>query len=292
MNKPIKIACLQYHAVPKEYEKNKEQVAKLLEQVGEEKPDIILLPELSFNGHYYTKDKNDLSEQIMGETFQFLKHYSEKLDALIVGGINEKIPGSGLCYSTSLIVDRGNLVGSYRKQNPPSVERVFVKPSEDNNNIFKTRFGNIMLLTCYDTSFIHSYEKAFSEEVDFILVSNAWLKMEKMPFVNVEKYEHHTVLPRAIAMQTRCPVAVANMVGPTRIIVPSFPMYGGQIMDFETEFSGNSFICDHMGDVIKIMDDTSTGYICGTINTTMANEMKKITIDNYGIEQMKAYIEA
>lgn len=290
MNKSIRIACLQYHAIPKEYNKNKETIQHLLDDAAKEKPDIILMPELSFNGHYYSNDKNSLCESIFDETFQFLKLYSEKLNALIVAGINEKIDESDFCYSTTLLVDNGEFVGSYRKLHPPSVELVFVKPGEANKNIFQTRFGSIMVLTCYDTSFPDSYQSAFTEKVDLILISNAWLKMEKMPFIHIDKYEHHTVLPRAIAMQTRCPVAVANMVGPTKIIVPSLPMFGNRIIDFKTEFCGNSFICDHMGTVLSMMDDSSMGCICTNVNIKLANEIKRITVENYGVDLMKNYI--
>lgn len=47
------------------------EIANILLKLKNEKPDIIVLPELSLNGHYYNNEKNKLSEFQSGETFNF-----------------------------------------------------------------------------------------------------------------------------------------------------------------------------------------------------------------------------
>ena len=40
-----------------------------------------------------------------------------------------------------------------------------------------------MLLICYDMSYAESYTHKGSKDVDIVLVSNGWIKMEKMPYL-------------------------------------------------------------------------------------------------------------
>jgi len=211
-------------------------VKSLLESIEEKKPDIIVLPELCFSGHFFTKGTSFILGTVkQGPAFDFMQEYSTQHNCLIAYGIKEK-DISGSIYSTCVLIDRGELIGYYRKEHPPCVEKAYYTNGINETNIFKTRFGNIMCLICYDMSYAESYTRQESKDVDIVLVSNGWIEMERLPYLEGSKFETNTILPRAIAIQNRCLVAVANPVGQTSFIVPSFPMFGKGIIPFDTEF--------------------------------------------------------
>lgn len=112
--------------------------------------------------------------------------------------------------------------------------------------------------------------------------------MERMPYLEGSKFETNIILSRAVAIQNRCLVAVANPIGKTRFIIPGFPMFGDGIIPFDTEFSGNSLICDHTGSILAMADKHSETVLFCTCTTQFAQQMKKIDFKDYGLSQIVA----
>jgi predicted amidohydrolase len=284
----INIVSLQYELKADQYLMNMNTVKKLFQSIAKKNVDIIILPELCFAGHFFTKSTSFTLDTITnGPAFDFMQKYSAKNNWMIAYGIKEK-DKSGKLYSTSVLIDQGELIGYYRKEHPPCVEKVFFNNGINETNIFKTRFGNIMLLICYDMSFTESYTRQGNKDIDIVLVSNAWIKMEKMPYLEGKKFENHITLPRAIAIQNRCLVAVATPVGSTKFIVPNFPMFGDGIIPFDTEFCGNSLICDHTGSILAMADGHSETALYCSCSTQFSQQMKKIDFESHGLHQLAA----
>jgi len=65
-------------------------------------------------------------------------------------------------------------------------------------------------------------------------------------------------------------------------------MFGDGIIPFDTEFSGNPLICDHMGSILAMADKhLETALFC-SCTTKFAQQMKKIDFEDYGLNQIIA----
>ncbi|HEX2573863.1 MAG TPA: carbon-nitrogen hydrolase family protein [Polyangia bacterium] len=286
----VRVAALQCRAIPREYDKNREHVEGLLRALAQEEPQVVVMPELFLHGHSYEPDRNHQKEPIEGPTLGWMKRLSRELKMMLVGGIAEEIPGDERCYSTLLFVDGDELVGIYRKRHPASAELLFLKPGSE-PAVFDTRLGRIALITCFDTSFPECVVPIFEKRADLLLVANAWLEMEKLPFLAGQHFEHHRVLPRALSMQLRAPVAMANLVGPLQMIVPGLPAFGGGVFPFDTEFAGGSLICDHMGVVLdERPKEKGPGHVLADVSLLFARGTREVTLDDAGLEEMRAFV--
>ncbi len=286
----VRVAVVQSTVAPGAYEQNRARVEQLLEKLKPSRPQIVVLPELFLHGHGYRADRNSAKEAVFGPTLSWLQAMSNRLGAILVGGINEEIPGDTRCFSTLLCVDGDKLLGTYRKRHPASAESLFLKNGVE-DGILETRFGRIGLLICFDMSFPDAVLGPAAARVDLMLVSNAWVVIEKMPFLLGETFEHHRVLPRALAMQLRAPVAVANLVGPTAGLLPGIASFGGGVYPFETEFTGGSLICDHMGVVLaERTRDEGEGHASAQLDLDLARGVREVAVDHGGLDELEEYI--
>lgn len=287
----LRLATLQTKAEPLRYDENRRAVEELLSEVSRHRPDIVVMPELFLSGHGVQRDRNSLKENVEdGPTRAWMSEWSKRLGALLVGGILEAIPGDEHCFSTLLLVDGDSLIGKYRKRHPASVELLFLRPGSDPGT-FETRLGRIALLTCFDMSFPDSTLSAFESQPDLLLVSNAWLMLEHFPFLAGQSFDHHRVLPRALAMQLRVPVAVANLVGRTEAVVPGLPAFGGGVFRFQTEFAGGSLVCDHMGVVLAERPrQAGTGIVVADVSPALAESVRDVTVNGAGLGSMSRHV--
>jgi predicted amidohydrolase len=288
----IRVAALQARTEPRQYERNRARVEALLDAVAPERPDVIVMSEMFLQGHWYDADRLEpqYMEPLDGPTLAWMKAQSQRLGALLVGGISERLEGETRCGSTLLLVDGDTLLATYRKRHPASAELLFMKPGTQ-PAIVETRLGRVGLLTCFDMSFPECLQPAFERRVDVLLVSNAWLEMERMPFLMGQHFEHHRVLPRALAMQLRAPVVAANLVGPLRMLVPGLPGFGGGAFEFDSEFAGNSLICDAMGVVLEeLPKEHGEGFIVADVDLAVARGTRSVTLDDAGLDDLRRHV--
>ena len=287
----LRVAALQVRTEPRQYARNRERVEGLLDQVAAERPDVIVMPEMFLQGHWYDADRLEpqYMEPVDGPTQEWMRAQSRRLGAMVVGGISERLEEEARCASTLLLVDGDTLLATYRKRHPASAELLFMKPGNQ-SVVVETRLGRLGLLTCFDMSYPDCLAEAFSQRVDLMLISNAWLEMERMPFLRGQRFEHHSVLPRGIAMQLRAPVVASNLVGPLRMLVPT-PGYGPGAFVFDSEFAGGSLICDHMGVVLKdLPKERGEGFILTEVDLDMARGVRSVTLDDVGLEAMRKHV--
>lgn len=288
----VRVAALQCKAEPKCYQRNRERVDTLLAALTPHRPDIIVMPEMFLHGHWYEADRLHAPyvEPLEGPTLAWMRDHSKRMGALLLGGISEQIADNDRFFSTLLLVDGDELVACYRKRHPASAELLFMLPGSE-PAVVETRFGRLALLTCFDMSFPDCILAAAEQRADLLLVANAWLEMERMPFLSGQRFEHHCVLPRAIAMQLRAPAVVANLVGPIRMLVPGLPAFGGGAFEFDTEFAGGSLICDHMGVVVAERPrEQGEGFLVAEVNLDSARAVREITLDGAGLDSMRRRI--
>jgi predicted amidohydrolase len=131
-------------------EKSVEQFMETAERVVPANADLILLPEgitVVGTGKHYA----DVAETIPGPTTKRLGEFSRKHKAYVAAGIYER--EGAVVYNTAVLLDReGNIAGKYRKVYLPREEMEELAPGND-YPVFKTDFGVIGIMTCYDVAY-------------------------------------------------------------------------------------------------------------------------------------------
>jgi len=132
-------------------QENLEQFGKLLNIAGEQKADIVCLPEgITLVGT--EKTYLDVSETIPGPTTKFLGHIAKKYNMYIVAGIYEK--DGPVLYNTAVLLGRdGKLQGKYRKVAVPREEIDGGITPGETFPVFDTDFGTIGIMVCWDVFF-------------------------------------------------------------------------------------------------------------------------------------------
>ncbi len=130
---------------------NLKKVSEYLEAAGEQKADIICLPEavtLVGTGRNYIQ----ASEPVPGPTTTFLGEIAQKHHMYIVAGLLERHDVA--VYNTAVLIDReGQLVGKYRKVSLPREEIEGGITPGDALPVFDTDFGRVGLMICWDVTF-------------------------------------------------------------------------------------------------------------------------------------------
>lgn len=133
-------------------QQNMELMAKMLDVVGPQKPDIVLFSE-------NLVDRNvpaPLSEKVQpvpGPLVEMLAAKARQYHTYIATTLHE-VSAHKLYYNTAILIGRdGKLVGKYRKVHLALVEIDWGLTPGSSYPVFATDFGRIGLMTCYDDWF-------------------------------------------------------------------------------------------------------------------------------------------
>jgi predicted amidohydrolase len=130
---------------------NLDQFAKLIDEAGAQKADIVCLPEaitLVGRGSDYLAN----AEPIPGPSTELLGQRAAKNHVYIVAGLLER--DGKAAYNTAVLIDRnGKLVGKYRKVCLPQSEIDGGLAPGSEYPVFDTDFGRIGMMICWDVSY-------------------------------------------------------------------------------------------------------------------------------------------
>lgn len=137
-------------------------------RLAPEKSDVILLPEgitVVGTGKTYA----EVAESIPGETTARLGELARRRHAYVAAGIYER-EGAAI-YNTAVLIDRaGNVVGKYRKVYLPREEvEAGLTPGFD-YPVFRTDFGTVGLMICYDVFFPDPARALASRGAEMVLM--------------------------------------------------------------------------------------------------------------------------
>src|SRR5258706_5234556 len=148
----VKVASINHRPRnTKSPQQNLEQFAKLIDEAGAQKADIICLPEgttVCGTGLSYFQ----VSQPIPGPATEFLGQCAARNKAWVVAGLYER-EGKSI-YNTSVLMSRdGKLAGKYRKVCLPREEiDDGITPGRE-YPVFDTDFGRIGMMICWDISY-------------------------------------------------------------------------------------------------------------------------------------------
>ncbi|KGX92248.1 nitrilase/cyanide hydratase and apolipoprotein N-acyltransferase [Pontibacillus halophilus JSM 076056 = DSM 19796] len=227
----MKYALYQMDIIAGEPEANRQKVRSWVERtVQEEKPDLIVLPEM-WTTAYTLPQLKDVADQNGEPTLSFLKELAKEFGIHIIGGsvanqVDERI------YNTAIVVNKeGELVHTYNKIHlvPMLNEPAYLDGGEESVQVFELDGIKMGVLICYDLRFPEVSRQLALAGVQVLHVVAEWPSARR---------EHWKTLLQARAIENQMYVVSCNRVG----------AYDG------TEFAGTSMFIDPWGTCHAIGD--------------------------------------
>lgn len=216
---------------------------------------IVCLQEL-FTSLYFCQEENadlfELAEPIPGPTTEALCAAAKKHGVVIVGSIFEK-RAAGLYHNSSVVIDAdGSMLGVYRKMHIPDdplfYEKFYFTPGDLGFRVFKTKFGAIAPLICWDQWYPEAARLATLAGADILVYPTAigWHPAEKEQW-GVRQREAWRTIQRSHAVANGLFVVAVNRVGVEMPVAESM----SRPANYEgLEFWGGSFVSGPLGDVL------------------------------------------
>lgn len=199
--------------------------------------ELVVLPELTATGSSFADaaEASSRAEPLTGRTVSGLRSLSEEHQLVLVAGFCE---ASGLerPYNSAVVLDRGDLLGTYRKTHLWDSEKLLFTPGSETPPVVPTTVGRIGLVVCYDLEIPEVTRRLAGEQAQLVAAPANWPLLPKPPGerpIEIAKAQ-------AAAAQNRIFVAVADRCG----------------RDRGTDWTGGSVICDLSG---YLLAEAATG---------------------------------
>ncbi len=222
MSRTIRAAAIQFNIRLGDIDANVKTAREAIARVAAQGVKLAVLPEVWSCGFAY-RELNELARRTP-EVLEEMGRLSAEHDMVIVGSLPEP-DGDKVC-NTAYILDKGMLVGKYRKIHLFSLmneDRSFT--GGDRWVVADTSVGRIGVFICYDLRFPELARRLAVEGAEIIVVPGEWPKPRE---------EHWRTLLRARAIENQLFVVAANCCGIT-----------GKL-----DFFGSSLIIDHKGELL------------------------------------------
>ncbi|MDX8044452.1 carbon-nitrogen family hydrolase [Gracilibacillus sp. S3-1-1] len=202
----MKYAIYQMDVIVADPAANRDKIKRWIEQqVKEDKPDTIVLPEM-WNAGYALDQLDHLADSNGEITIAFLSELAKQHQINIIGGsiANKKAKG---IYNTSYIVNRdGELVHQYDKIHlvPMLDEPKYLIGGEEKGTVFALDRIKMGIIICYDLRFPELMRDLALQGAEVIHVVAQWPTSRK---------DHWTALQYARAIENQCYLISANGSG-------------------------------------------------------------------------------
>jgi len=238
----VRVALVQMSCV----ENPQENLAKAQERIREAAAggaNIVCLQEL-FTTLYFCQTEEyepfGYAEPIPGPSTAALQELAAELGVVIVASLFE-IRARGVHHNTAAVIDAdGSYLGKYRKMHIPDdpgfYEKFYFVPGDLGYKIFKTHFGNVGVLICWDQWYPEAARLTALRGADIIFYPTAigWATSETSQEVRASQRQAWKTVQLGHAVANGVYVAAANRAG----------------TEGELEFWGNSFVSDPFGQMV------------------------------------------
>ncbi|AJE04732.1 carbon-nitrogen family hydrolase [Geobacter pickeringii] len=222
MKRTVKAGAVQFTVRLGDVDANMAYVREALGRLAARGCSLAVLPEMWDTGYAY-RELNELARRTP-EVVAELGRLSEEHGMVIVGSLPEP-HGERVC-NTAYVLDRGRLLGSYRKIHLFSLlgeDRAF--DGGENWLVVDTHVGRVGVFICYDLRFPELARRLAVEGAEIIVVPAEWPKPRE---------EHWRALLRARAIENQLFVVAANCCG----------------VQGKLDFFGSSLIIDPKGELL------------------------------------------
>jgi len=223
---------------------------RLIERAAAGGARIVCTQELFRSQYFCQVEDHDffkLAEPIPGPSTEALAKLAKKHRIVIVASLFEK-RAQGLYHNTAVVLDAdGSLLGRYRKMHIPDdplyYEKFYFTPGDTGFRVWKTRFGRIGVLICWDQWFPEAARLTAlaGAEIIFYPTAIGWHPSEKAKYGDAQ-HESWELIQRSHAVANGCFVCVPNRVGLEKI------KGGGKD---GIQFWGQSFIAAPDGSIVR-----------------------------------------
>jgi predicted amidohydrolase len=220
----VSVACINFHTVWSDKAANLVRMKRFTTEAAKQGNNIIIFPELALSGYECSQDigaenkscqmHRELAEPIPGPSTTEMAQLAKDLDVYIIFGLPEQDQtNSDRRYISSVVIAPEGILGAYRKihlaPSPRFTESLCFCPG-DAVPVWKTRYGNIGVLICYDFYFFPELARIMTlKEATLLINTTASAAGPGKPYYLVQQ-------TGARATENLVYAASANLVGKER----------------------------------------------------------------------------
>lgn len=266
--KEIVVGLVQ-NSVGPDLAKNFAKTAKMVERAARRGAQIICLQELFLSPYFCQgpKDKKNfaLAEIVPGPTTIAFSKLAKKYGVVILCSIFEKTKNKKYFNSLVVIGTKGEIIGIYHKMHIPSLpveyysENYYFEKGKSDFSVFKTEYGIIGTLVCYDQWFPEAARMAAAKGAQILFYPAAIGWPESNP--KWKKKAEHTawqITQRSHGIDNNIFVAAVNRVG----------------LEKDIRFWGSSFVSDPYGRILAQASTNKEEILIVPIDLSVTEKMR------------------
>lgn len=252
---------------------NLKKAKSFVEKAAKKGAEVICLPEMFKSQYFCQKEDHDffkLAEPMLGESVETFQKISKKNKVVIIVPIFERRAAGIYHNSLAVINANGKVAGIYRKMHIPDdpayYEKFYFTPGDLGFKSFKTKYGNIGTLICWDQWYPEGARLTALQGADILFYPTAigWHPSEKEKY-GAKQRESWITVQRGHAVANGIYIAAANRVGYEKLDKESDGI----------EFWGSSFICDPQGEIIAQASTDKEEIIYAEINLSYVESVRQ-----------------
>ncbi|UAT32736.1 carbon-nitrogen hydrolase [Bacillus badius] len=284
----MNIALIQ-HQCGESHEQNIQTAEKMITEAAQQGAKIICTQEL-FAGQYFPQtidvNKYEWAEPIPGPICNRMQSLSEKLGVVIIVSLYEYVH-DGLYFNTVAVYEEGEYLGKYRKhhipEGPQYIEKYYFTEGDTGYPVFKTKYGTIGVLICWDEWFPEPSRILALKGADVVFYPSAIGSEPDNPELDTSQTWMDAI--RAHGIHNNMFIAAVNRVGRE------------DSNEGHMTFYGRSFISNPWGTVMKEAETKENEIIMAEIDLSEVTRARNVLQfhrdrrpDSYG-ELLKRVIE-
>ncbi len=221
---------------------NLEKSVGLIREAAIKGAQIICLQELFLSKYFCWEENYDyfrLAEAVPGPTTSIFQELAAELNVVLVASLFEK-RARGIYHNTVAVIDAdGKYLGKYRKHHIPDdpgyYEKFYFTPGDGGYKVFKTRYGCIGTLICWDQWYPEAARIVALKGAEIIFYPTAigW-DARQDPDTNRQQYQAWQTVQRGHAVANGVYIVSVNRTG----------------REGNMNFWGGSFVSSPFGDLM------------------------------------------
>lgn len=224
-------------------EENFNKTILYIRKAAKEKADLICFPEIQLSRFFPQYKNYDTSKILMDVNSKYFKEICNACkENKIMAVPNIYLKENDNTFDATFIIDnKGEVLGCQKMVHITSGENFYEQnyytPSDDGFKVFKTEFGNIGIVVCFDRHYPESIRTSALKGADLIIIPTANVKSEPLEMFKWELSVQ--------AFQSSVNIVMCNRTG----------------LEDKMDFAGESIIVNENGKVLFKADDSEGLFI-------------------------------